>query len=89
MIERQIEYVRAMLAGLAEQKAKSASIKPEAQARFIAKLQEDLGRTVWAYSSCTSWYKNEKGQITQNWGSNCTAYAEAVNTVIWEDYQVC
>lgn len=88
MMERQIDYVGAMLAGLGEQKAKSATIKPEAQARFMAELQTALGRTVWADPSCNSWYKNEKGQITQNWGGNCTSYADAVSTVIWEDYEV-
>lgn len=88
MLERQIEYVQAILAGLAEQKATSAAIKPEAQARFIADLQDALDHTVWADPSCNSWYKNDKGQITQNWGGNCKSYAQAVSSVVWADYEV-
>jgi hypothetical protein len=63
-------------------------VTPMAQSRFFEMLQSQLAKTVWADPSCHSWYKNDKGEITQNWGDSCTAYAKAVQDVVWGDYRV-
>jgi hypothetical protein len=57
-----------------------------AQARFNARLQAKLARSTWADAGCKSWYKTADGRVTQNWGWNCDAYAEATRTLALEDY---
>ena len=86
MIERQIDYIVAACDGLKARGAKVMDVTLAAQTAFFDTLQTQLAYTVWADPSCNSWYKNAKGEITQNWAGNCEDYAEAVKNVIWEDY---
>ena len=88
MIEQQVSYIVQALDGLLEKSAKVMDVMPDAQQRFFDSLQSQLSKTVWADPYCNSWYKNDKGQITQNWGDSCAAYAQAVQDVVWGDYKV-
>lgn len=88
MMEQQINYVVQSLDGLSQRSASAMDVTPVAQDRFFDTLQVQLTKTVWADSSCHSWYKNDKGQITQNWSGSCRDYAQAVEHVIWDDYKV-
>jgi cation diffusion facilitator CzcD-associated flavoprotein CzcO len=88
MIERQVEYLVKALSGMAAKKLRAIEVTPEAQARFNAKLQQDLAKTVWADPGCTSWYKTADGRITQNWSSHTRDYAKATADVVWKDYAV-
>ena len=88
MIERQVEYMIDALDGLEKSGAKAMVPTRAAQDRFNAKLQEDLGKTVWADPACNSWYKNATGKITQNWSHNTADYAKAVAKVNIEDYEL-
>ena len=76
------------LDGLEKSGAKAMVPTRAAQDRFNAKLQEDLGKTVWADPACNSWYKNAAGKITQNWSHNTADYAKAVAKVNIEDYEL-
>jgi cation diffusion facilitator CzcD-associated flavoprotein CzcO len=87
MMERQIEYLIQALDGLSARGATVMDVKADAQSRFYAQLSADLASTTWADPGCNSWYKNDKGVVTQNWSGNCTAYAEAVKAVVWDDYE--
>jgi cation diffusion facilitator CzcD-associated flavoprotein CzcO len=88
MMEQQIGYVLSALDGLAGKGVASMDVTPAAQTRFFETLQDQLTKTVWADPACNSWYKNDKGQITQNWGGSCREYAKAVESVVWNDYKV-
>jgi cation diffusion facilitator CzcD-associated flavoprotein CzcO len=88
MMEQQIGYTIQALDGLLGKGAGVMDVTPAAQTRFFETLQDQLANTVWADPSCQSWYKNAKGQITQNWGRSCSDYAEAVKTVVWADYEL-
>lgn len=88
MIEQQVAYAIQALDGLAARGGRAMCVSKDAQDRFQARLQADLGSTTWADPACHSWYKNDAGKITQNWSGNCRAYQEAVKTVAWDDYQI-
>ncbi|MEM1105262.1 MAG: NAD(P)/FAD-dependent oxidoreductase [Pseudomonadota bacterium] len=88
MLERQVEYAVKALAALDAAGARAMAPRPAAQAAWNAELQEELSKTVWADPTCASWYKNEAGRITQNWSSNCRAFAKAVAEVQLEDYEL-
>jgi cation diffusion facilitator CzcD-associated flavoprotein CzcO len=85
MIERQVEYMLKALAAMRGRNARSIDVKPAAQARFNAILQDQLAKTVWADPHCTSWYKNAAGVITQNWSSHVRNYAKATAQLALED----
>jgi cation diffusion facilitator CzcD-associated flavoprotein CzcO len=86
MMEQQIGYLIKALDGLTARSVSAMAVTPAAQARFFDTLQNQLAKTVWADASCNSWYKNDKGQITQNWSGSCRDYAQAVADVVWDDY---
>jgi cation diffusion facilitator CzcD-associated flavoprotein CzcO len=86
MMEQQIGYLIQSLNGLAARSVSAMDVSSAAQDRFFDRLQDQLAKTVWADATCNSWYKNDKGQITQNWGGSCRDYAKAVAHVAWDDY---
>lgn len=88
MIEQQVAYAIQALNGLAARGGRAMSVSRDAQDRFQARLQAELGTTTWADPACHSWYKNDAGKITQNWSGNCRAYQDAVKTVAWDDYEI-
>jgi cation diffusion facilitator CzcD-associated flavoprotein CzcO len=88
MLERQVEYTVKALSGLATRGGAAMDVTESAQARFNRELQADLAKTTWADPHCRSWYKNERGHITQNWSSHTRDYAKATEAVKWEDYAV-
>jgi cation diffusion facilitator CzcD-associated flavoprotein CzcO len=88
MMEQQISYITQALDGMCAQNKMSMVVTPAAQDRFYTDLQVQLAKTVWADPACNSWYKNDQGEITQNWGGSCRDYAAAVAQVTWNDYEV-
>ncbi len=88
MLEHQVGYAVKALTGLREQKRSSMDVTVAAQTRFNQELQEALGKTTWADPRCHSWYKNDKGHITQNWSSNVRDFGKMTEAVTWQDYEV-
>jgi len=64
------------------------SPKPSASTAYNAKIQERLKHSAFADPNCNSWYKNEKGLITNNWADNVVAYQELTRKIDWEDWDV-
>jgi cation diffusion facilitator CzcD-associated flavoprotein CzcO len=88
MLEHQVAYAVRALSGLREQKRRSMDVTPAAQSRFNRELQAALSKTTWADPRCHSWYKNDKGHITQNWSSHVRDFGKATEAVDWSDYDV-
>jgi cation diffusion facilitator CzcD-associated flavoprotein CzcO len=88
MLEAQAEYIGAAVGEMAQRGVSAIAPTANAQAHFMAALDRDLTRTVWADPACASWYKNAAGRITQNWGSNVTAYRAALAALQWDDFAV-
>lgn len=59
--------------------------KSEAQDRYMAQLRKDFTNTVWT-SSCTSWYKNEDGEITNLYPNTVTRFKWDLKKFIEEDF---
>jgi cation diffusion facilitator CzcD-associated flavoprotein CzcO len=88
MLEHQVGYAVKAITAMRERNLAVVELKQAAQDRFNRELQEALAKTTWADPHCRSWYKNDKGHITQNWSSHTRDYAKATETVKWEDYAV-
>ncbi len=66
IIEAQARYVLSSIRAMRERRLKLVDVRADAQARYNERLQERLGKTVWA-SGCTSWYKTRSGKNTMLW----------------------
>jgi cation diffusion facilitator CzcD-associated flavoprotein CzcO len=66
MIESQLAYVLDAVKKMRARRLKLVDVKAAVQARYNARLQERLKRTVWA-SGCMSWYLTRSGKNTTLW----------------------
>jgi len=64
MIEAQIEYTLSAVALMRREHVKSLEVRPEAQARYNARLQRRMAGTVWSRGGCTSYYQTSSGKVT-------------------------
>ena len=88
MIESQMAYVLDYLR-LLEGAGEGAflDVKPDVQAAYNQKIQQQLTRTVWA-SGCQSWYLNAQGKNTTLWPALTVSYRRATRRVNPADYQI-
>ena len=86
MIEAQTRYILAAPeAGCGANGAHSIEARPEEQARFNARLQQRMGRTVYA-SGRKSWYLDESGKGTILWPGLSSQYWKDTRRLISSEY---
>ncbi|GAB3885453.1 flavin-containing monooxygenase [Spirosoma agri] len=88
MIESQVNYLLDYLSQLdrADEGA-FLDVKPEAQQRFNANIQQKMAGTVWA-SGCKSWYLDAQGRNATLWPSLTVSYRKATRQIDPADYEV-
>jgi cation diffusion facilitator CzcD-associated flavoprotein CzcO len=67
MIESQCNYVVDALRLMQDRGAAELDVRPEAQAAYNARLQEQMRGTVWTSGGCASWYLDARGRNTTLW----------------------
>jgi cation diffusion facilitator CzcD-associated flavoprotein CzcO len=67
MIESQIGLIRAALKTVHALGAKSFEPRAEAQASFVASVDQRMQPTVWSTGGCASWYKDRTGRVAALW----------------------
>lgn len=77
MLESQVRYMLEVLGELDAKRLHEADVTAHAQKAYNDRLQVELAKTAWADPNCNSWYKTDRGRISQNWGGNCADYADA------------
>jgi cation diffusion facilitator CzcD-associated flavoprotein CzcO len=85
MVECQIRYVMACLKRLYRDEIRTIEVKSPVQARFNAKIQERLRRTIWA-TGCVAWYLTAAGKNTANWPGYTFEFRLKTRTPEWSDY---
>jgi 4-hydroxyacetophenone monooxygenase len=65
--ECSVRYIVGCLKMLAETGARAMEPKREVHDAFNAKVDAANGLMAWGAPQVSSWYKNEKGRVTQNW----------------------
>jgi cation diffusion facilitator CzcD-associated flavoprotein CzcO len=85
MIETQTRYILECLKLMRRNGAHSIEARPEEQARFNARLQQRMGRTVYA-SGCKSWYLDESGKGTILWPGLSSQYWKDTRRLISSEY---
>ena len=67
MIESQCNYVLDALRLMEAGGAAELEVRPEAQAAYNARVQEQMRGTVWTEGGCASWYLDAQGRNTTLW----------------------
>jgi cation diffusion facilitator CzcD-associated flavoprotein CzcO len=67
MIESQIAHITSALRYMREHQLATVEPRAEAQAAFVAELDERLKRTVWSQGGCASWYIDKTGRNSTLW----------------------
>jgi cation diffusion facilitator CzcD-associated flavoprotein CzcO len=87
MIECQVGYVVQCIRELFGRDLDWLDVRREAQARYNAELQRDLGKTAWA-AGCSSWYKTASGKVTNNWSGFTVDYWRRTRRPRFGDFAV-
>ena len=91
MVERQLNLVLQALA--VQTRAATGTAGAKVAVRSGAYLRDDrrtqrlMGRTAWA-GSCTSWYKDAAGRITNNWPTWTVSYWRDTLRLRADDFEV-
>ncbi len=87
MMEAQYRYVLSALDLLRARRARALDVRADVQARYNAKLQARLARTVWT-SGCSSWYRDRSGKVTTLWPGFTFAFRARTRRVRPERYEL-
>jgi hypothetical protein len=61
-------------------------VRPEAEERFDAEIQQRLRDSVWG--GCASWYRDDHGRVTTNWPGTVAEYKQRTARVDPADFEV-
>jgi cation diffusion facilitator CzcD-associated flavoprotein CzcO len=86
MMEAQIGYILDALRLMEDRNLRSMEVRPEAQRKHNAWLQERLGKTVWSTGGCQSWYRTADGKNTTLWPGLTMEYRMRVRRFHAESY---
>ncbi len=86
MIEAQTRYILSCLQALDSRNARWLNVKAGVQKAYNEWVQRRLQNSVWAAVD-RSWYKDEKGKITNNWVGRTTEYRRKTREMNPDDYE--
>jgi len=88
MAECAIEYTMECLRVILEKDVKALECHEQACQAFSDEIDAANARMAWGASSVSSWYKNEKGRVSQNWPHSVLRYWQLTRTHNLPDYEV-
>jgi cation diffusion facilitator CzcD-associated flavoprotein CzcO len=80
MIEAQVDYLIQALAYRRRNGLRSLEPRPEAQARFIARVDAATEGSVWTAGGCVSWYTDATGRNSTLWPGSVRSYQRLMKT---------
>ena len=87
MIEVQVRHVLDCLEAL-RGGAWAIEVRPEAQARFLERIQTRLADSIWQTGGCRSWYLDAQGRNTTLWPDSVMAYRRSARRARMTDYRL-
>jgi cation diffusion facilitator CzcD-associated flavoprotein CzcO len=87
MLECQARYIVDCIRALETRGAAFMNVRADAQARFMAEVQQRLSNTVQAMSICVTYFKQANGRITTNWPGYAFEYRWRTRRVRPRDYE--
>lgn len=90
MIEAQSRYLNAMVGQILSARKQGLTLalkpKPEVLEEYNNRIQKLLRESSFADPNCNSWYKQDDGNITNNWSGTVIDYQQNLSQVCWDDY---
>src|SRR5690606_34500479 len=84
--EASVRYIVESLKLLGETGSATLEPKPDIHDAFNAKIDAANQLMAWGYPGVTSWYKNKKGRVSQNWPFLLVDYWEATRAPNPDDF---
>ena len=85
LLERQASYVADAVSLIAAGGADRLEVRKAVHDAFQHELSGRLAESVWA--SCTSWYVNGEGRVTNNWPGSFDEYFARIERVNLDDFE--
>lgn len=85
--ECEVQYVMGCLRLLLEEGRPSMDVKPAVYDAYNEHIDAANRKRTWGVSKVNSWYKNEKGRVTQNWPFNLIEYWKQTRKPDAADYE--
>ncbi len=87
MMECQVTYIMSCIRKLVASGGSSLDCRPEPLQSFLDSVYTDMKKRVWV-TSCSSWYKNDRGVVYMLWPNNCISYWWKVIACRMKDFKV-
>lgn len=84
--ECEANYITQSVKLLLESGSRSIECKPDVYEDYNSDVDETNRSMAWGASTVNTWYKNEKGRITQNWPFSLLEFWERTRSVDPSDY---
>jgi len=88
MSECAVEYTMECLRILLEQGAKSLECRQRAYQAFNEEIDAANAGMAWGVADVSSWYKNQKGRVSQNWPHSLLHYWKLTRTPDLSNYEL-
>jgi hypothetical protein len=88
MIEAQLRYVRQALASRARQELAAIEPRREAQAAFVAEVDEAMEGSVWTAGGCQSWYLDDTGRNSTLWPESVRRFHRRIARFVPSDHRL-
>jgi 4-hydroxyacetophenone monooxygenase len=86
--ECEIRYIQGLIELLLKSNAGAIEVKKDVHDAFNVKVDASNAQMAWGVPQVTSWYKNQKGRVTQNWPWPLVDYWDATKKPNPADYDM-
>ncbi len=86
--ECEIRYIQGLLELLLRSNASAIEVKKDVHDAFNVKVDASNAQMAWGVPQVTSWYKNAKGRVTQNWPWPLVDYWSATRSPNPADFEL-
>jgi 4-hydroxyacetophenone monooxygenase len=88
MVECQVRYAVEAIGRLLRDGHRTMSCRRDVHERYDREMQEGNARMVWGVADVPTWYRNERGRVTQNWPFDLYTYWSRTREPDLADYEV-
>ena len=85
--ECEVQYIMGCLRLLLEGGHRALDCRRDVHDAYVSRINSANMERTWGVSTVNSWYKNEKGHVTQNWPFNLLEYWRLTREPVAGDYE--
>jgi 4-hydroxyacetophenone monooxygenase len=82
-----VRYILGLLGELLTRGSRALDVRRDVHDEFNEAVDRENDRMAWGASHVNSWYRNERGRISQNWPFTLLEYWQRTATPVAEDYE--